>query len=233
MNYGDEKLPEAFWRSVAPEPNTGCWLWTARLHGTGRSSVTEHGRVRYGHHLTFEAMHGRVPEGHDLMRLCPVLCCVNPTHYCAMTRRAINRTKLGQQTRCKNGHEFTPENTYVRYGGGRSCRACHVARRNRPLSAAKKRRRRETGREARLWARYGLTLSAFEAMRAAQDGLCAICRDPFVETPHVDHDHATGKVRALLCLLCNAALGSLKDDITRAQGVVDYLRAHAPAEAGR
>jgi hypothetical protein len=29
-----------------------------------------------------------------------------------------------QKTRCKRGHEFTPENTYVQPGKGRSCRAC-------------------------------------------------------------------------------------------------------------
>ena len=32
------------------------------------------------------------------------------------------------KTRCKNGHEFTPENTYLRPTGGRACRACALDR---------------------------------------------------------------------------------------------------------
>lgn len=31
------------------------------------------------------------------------------------------------KTRCKNGHDFTPENTYLRPTGGRGCRKCRCA----------------------------------------------------------------------------------------------------------
>jgi hypothetical protein len=48
-------------------------------------------------------------------------------------------------------------------------------------------------------------------MYTAQDGCCKLCKQP---TPyseiHTDHDHATGKVRGLLCRNCNYLLGKLE-----------------------
>jgi hypothetical protein len=39
---------------------------------------------------------------------------------------------------------------------------------------------------------------------------------------HVDHDHTTGEVRALLCSGCNSAMGMLKDDLYRMQALLAY-----------
>jgi hypothetical protein len=46
-------------------------------------------------------------------------------------------------------------------------------------------------------------------MFAEQDGLCAMCREAPAE--HVDHNHAAGRVRGLLCFNCNGALGQFRD----------------------
>lgn len=86
----------------------------------------------------------------------------------------------------------------------------------------------------RLWHRfrkYGLTREAFSAMLEAQGGVCAICKRP----PHggrggvlcVDHNHSTGKVRALLCHHCNMVIGYAEEDIARLLAMVEYLRAHS------
>ena len=48
-------------------------------------------------------------------------------------------------------------------------------------------------------------------MIAAQQGLCPICRRGLPPTPHVDHDHVTGAVRAVLCFNCNGGLGQFRD----------------------
>ena len=76
---------------------------------------------------------------------------------------------------------------------------------------------------------FGLSPEKYEDMLCAQDGKCSICRLCFSQqkrAPHVDHDHATGKVRALLCHGCNTALGGIKDSITSLARAIEYLEFH-------
>lgn len=57
--------------------------------------------------------------------------------------------------------------------------------------------------------RYGIGKPQWETLLAAQDGTCALCdRPPTV----VDHDHATGATRGLVCNRCNLALHALDVD---------------------
>ena len=58
-------------------------------------------------------------------------------------------------------------------------------------------------------------------MRLAQGGVCAICRE--APAVHVDHDHATGEVRGMLCFPCNAAIGHLRDDPRVVRAAAAYL----------
>jgi hypothetical protein len=86
-------------------------------------------------------------------------------------------------------------------------------------------------RRARAWSlrtKFGIGLTDYEAMLAAQGGRCAVCRttesgDRRFSTLAVDHDHSTGKVRGLLCALCNRTLGQAKDDPERLMALVTYL----------
>lgn len=64
---------------------------------------------------------------------------------------------------------------------------------------------------------FNLTLEQYDRMLEAQEGACAICRRPEVNTCHgkvialaVDHDHATGRVRGLLCSACNVSLARVE-----------------------
>ena len=70
--------------------------------------------------------------------------------------------------------------------------------------------------------RYGIDIATFEEMRRVQDGRCALCRKR--KANHIDHDHATGQVRAILCFKCNNGLGKLSDDPKRVLRAVAYLR---------
>lgn len=100
-------------------------------------------------------------------------------------------------------------------------RADAVARKNaaRALETAKDPElRRRKNRESAV-RRYGITLEQHDAMLAEQNGLCAICGaapDPngvrAASRLHIDHDHSSGQVRALLCLTCNQGIGYFRDD---------------------
>jgi hypothetical protein len=72
---------------------------------------------------------------------------------------------------------------------------------------------------------HGLTLAEYDALYAAG---CAICgtHDPGTKRRmHVDHDHATGKVRGVLCPLCNVGLGHFKDSPALLAKAAQYLAA--------
>lgn len=84
--------------------------------------------------------------------------------------------------------------------------------------------RRERGRRYRHKALYGLTPEEYIQMLVNQDGLCAICRIPHDEILRVDHDHANGKVRGLLCDQCNKGLGLFADDTNRLEAASRYVK---------
>ena len=78
--------------------------------------------------------------------------------------------------------------------------------------------------------KYGIDQVAFDAIIASQGGRCAICREPFPTDrlptrgeQHVDHDHATGKVRGILCGRCNTGIGLLGENIASLQRAQSYL----------
>lgn len=80
---------------------------------------------------------------------------------------------------------------------------------------------------------YGLTVDAVQALFAAQDGKCGVCAKLLTPWPsrktHIDHDHATGKVRGLLCSSCNRYEGWVRRNGDRLKA---YLAAPPAAALG-
>lgn len=63
-------------------------------------------------------------------------------------------------------------------------------------------------RGSNLRQRYGLTVEAWEQLFQAQQGACGLCGQPATNRRlNVDHDHSTGRIRGLLCNICNRAVG--------------------------
>lgn len=90
--------------------------------------------------------------------------------------------------------------------------------------------RRRSKENARLRAKFGIDLDEYERMEREQGGVCSICGNPNDQNGrrlHVDHCHRTGRVRALLCCLCNTALGKFQDDPRRLQAAIRYLEEHS------
>lgn len=75
----------------------------------------------------------------------------------------------------------------------------------------------------------------YDRLRLEQNDLCAICRSPetgknkggVLRRLSVDHDHATGAIRALLCSHCNRMLGHARESIEVLESAIGYLKRHA------
>jgi hypothetical protein len=103
--------------------------------------------------------------------------------------------------------------------------------RNKDRIIAKSRRQygltKPNVRNNQLKSRYGVTLEFYQELLASQGNKCAICG---AEEPegrggfHLDHDHATGKVRGILCHRCNSALGMARDNPETLDAMAAYLR---------
>lgn len=92
------------------------------------------------------------------------------------------------------------------------------------------RRRYLEKRGSHLKIKYGISLADYEVLNAKQGGRCAICaadrtggRGKNPSLFHVDHCHATGKVRGLLCNACNRMIGLGKDDPNVLRAGAAYL----------
>jgi hypothetical protein len=72
---------------------------------------------------------------------------------------------------------------------------------------------------------YGLTSAQYTELLTLQGGRCAICRArPKSKRLAVDHDHASGYVRGLLCSRCNHDLmGSAWDSMSMALALWHYM----------
>jgi hypothetical protein len=110
------------------------------------------------------------------------------------------------------------------------CKVCHSS-----YTSARQKENYDPGkaRAKHLKAKYGITEAEYLALYEKQGGVCACCgraetvfSNKKKDTFHlaVDHDHATGKVRALLCNACNTSLGALDEDIVRIEALLRYAR---------
>lgn len=117
-----------FWPKVQKTPE--CWIWTAAKNTDGYGRFLGDGRVVQAHRFAYEMLRGPIPDGLHLDHLCRVVACVNPDHLEPVTVRAnllrgnTSTARRAAQTHCIHGHEFTPENTYIKPNGCRRCREC-------------------------------------------------------------------------------------------------------------
>jgi len=80
--------------------------------------------------------------------------------------------------------------------------------------------------------KYGLNVEEYEKMLSSQNGVCSIChkeetrkgKNGKVLPLNVDHNHKTGKVRGLLCHLCNVSLGGFQDSEELLLNAIKYLK---------
>jgi hypothetical protein len=109
-----------------------------------------------------------------------------------------------------------PRNRKSRDGYHLYCKVCHNAQ-----VRESKNRLHGGSRHYHLRRRYGIGAEEVKMLIDAQGGICPICRRR--PATQVDHDHKTGRVRGVLCLYCNAAMGAFHDDPELIEKAIAYL----------
>jgi hypothetical protein len=159
--YRLEDLPERIRSKIKVNPVTGCWEYQAAPNGKrGYMRVLWQGRPVLVHRLVYTLLAGPIPVDlrdldHVKARGCRSTACCWPAHLEPVTqaenirRRGPGRSANGAKTHCPAGHEYTPENTYLRPPAGH--RAC--------------RREKDRRRKHEAAAREGRTIAARPAAR--------------------------------------------------------------------
>lgn len=159
------------------------------------------------------------------MRACDVEGCGRPHLARGMCQSHYSRARYrGEVPRRKPARHGT-QNMYA--NSGCRCDECkafmvELRKQKRAQMTPQEKRYQRVLAKSRL---YGISVADYERMWAAQEGRCAICNEA-KERLGVDHCHSTGRVRALLCVSCNAALGQLKEDPELFARASAYLVAH-------
>lgn len=131
---------------LVEQNQAGCWIWKGKFNGTyGYGCYKIDGRLVTAHRVMYMSIFGRLERKQLVCHKCDVPACVNPMHMFIGSQkenmqdcRRKNRHFKGAMTKCKYGHEFTPENTYVhvdKYGDThRRCVTCGREKYRRDLA---------------------------------------------------------------------------------------------------
>lgn len=158
----------------------------------------------------------------------PCVCATKPyckglckSCYVAMRYR-IRQADKPRLRRAPGPPDCHPERKHMALGLCAACYAGHLKRlhperyqeHQRRHRAKRLPRTREAIRRWALWQKFKITPAQYEDMLQAQGGTCALCHRPerkLGKRLAVDHCHATGRVRQLLCGPCNVVLGYIEN----------------------
>ena len=176
---------------------------------------------------TFTSRYRTCPDCRGISWRCQFPGCENPkapgrgSKLCQDHRDSANQRKLERlrRTAC---HIPGCEQPKVRGNGYLYC-AEHSAEATKGSDAYKTIARVREGRRKKERS-YGVSHDEFLRLLDAQGAVCAICKGGNGKRAlSIDHDHATGAVRGLLCDRCNPMLGYARDDVAVLQAAIEYL----------
>jgi len=104
-----------------------CWLWQGSKSGDGYGRIRFMGRLVGTHRLSAAIYLGYniFDETYQVLHNaeCPNRHCWNPDHLHIGTN-VDNHAERQPKSHCVNGHEFTPDNTFINPRGRKECRTC-------------------------------------------------------------------------------------------------------------
>ena len=159
------------------------------------------------------------------MRTCTVDNCSKPHVARGMCENHYSKARYrGEIPRRKPARHGT-QNMYANCGCRcDECKAFMAAKRREDRAKMTPKEKRYQRLKA-ISRAYGISIPEYEQMWERQQGRCAICNEA-KDRLGVDHCHTTGRVRELLCISCNAALGLLREDPEMFRRAVEYLTRH-------
>ena len=108
-----------------------CIVWDRYVNDKGYGRRHHNGKFWLVHRLEWTLANGDIPEGMCVLHKCDNPPCINLDHLFLGTnvdniadKVAKGRQARNYKTHCKNGHEYTPENTFIRKQGWKECRIC-------------------------------------------------------------------------------------------------------------
>lgn len=146
---------------------SACKVWTGRCNSDGYAQAGWRGQTLRLHRPAYEFARGAIPTGMVIDHVCRVRNCLNPEHLEVVTNAEnVRRGLLGALhtpvTHCKNGHEYTPENSYF-WRGKRKCRGCSRDAVSRYAKAHPEYAQRQRDRANEYWAARRLAAKSAQA----------------------------------------------------------------------
>ena len=112
---------DRFMAKVEPEPNTGCWLWTAFCHpetGYGVFKVRKN-ICNQAHRFAYELFVGPIPDGMICCHKCDNPPCVNPDHIFLGDKQA-NTSDMVRKGRYPKSQKLNLPTGVIRVSGRRT-----------------------------------------------------------------------------------------------------------------
>lgn len=139
-------------------------------------------------------------------------------------QRTCNKCNITQLPSSFREYKKRKTNGDIFYHRLSICKKCEI-----PITNAMNKRYKETGysREHNLKRLFNMTIQEYNDLFKSQSFKCKICyrnKDINEKNFPVDHDHLTGKVRAILCPQCNLAIGGYKDNWKLILNAIKYLK---------